>query len=198
MNREIINNNETLSDNWSPIILKDFMWFSDFWSYIGIPESQKFDDKLNYFTFMSIFCFNTEYYKSSIKYITNNNICTLDALQKHYFNYIVILFAELYSKNIISIIESPRLVYCLWWNNWWIPNKKINQDLEMLISYVINTYPLSNNCLSVLKKMKRVWYLFWTWVYQAQKIPIIWSIIRKISANKKIKQIYVNFINKIV
>jgi Glycosyl transferase family 2 len=43
-----------------------FHGFSDFSVYLGLKEDQKYQDKWNYMTFMSVFCFQTSHYQEML------------------------------------------------------------------------------------------------------------------------------------
>lgn len=174
----------------------NFMWFSDFWTYFWINEENKYQDKRNYLTFMSVFCFQTNYYQGMLKYVTKN-ICTLDELKKHYFNYILILFSQLFTERSICVIEKPRLVFCQWWNTSWKPNRKINKDVKMLMNYLRNTYVLSLNCHRMLKRMYYDSYIFWNIIYQISNIIIFNKIINYCIKNQKIKSLYIKITKRI-
>ncbi len=134
-----------------------FQWFSDFWTYLWLEETAKFEDKHNYFTFMSVFCFNTNFYQSSLQF-TQSNILDNVWLKKHYFNYILILFSKVFDSDIIWIIESPCLVFCQNNNHNRNHNKKISKDIKMLCNYIANNYALSTNAKKVLGRIRFRWY----------------------------------------
>lgn len=135
-----------------------FQWFTDFWIYLWLDEKEKYEDKHNYFTFMSVFCFETIHYKKMLQYVTKN-ICSASELNKHYFNYIVVLFSQLFSEKTICIIEKPRLVFCQADNHNWKHNKKIAKDIKMLSNYMKNTYVLPSNTLKMLDTFVFRWWL---------------------------------------
>lgn len=141
-----------------------FNGFSDFSTYIGLNEPEKFDDKDNYFTFMSVFCFDTQYYMEAYRF-TEKNVCSLDELKKHYFNYVVVLFSQLFAGRKIGVVESPALVFCQPDNHNWRPNNKISKDLYMLFSYLKRTYPVSRDWSRMLDKIAFRWWkvcnVFW-------------------------------------
>ena len=166
-----------------------FNWFSDFWTYFGLNEEEKYQDKRNYLTFMSVFCFDSNYYKEMLEYV-KVNVCSLDELKKHYFNYIVILFAQLFADKVICIVERPRLVFCQWGNTSREPNKKINQDVKMLMDYLKNTYSLPLKCIKLFKRMYFDSYLFGNIIYKIQKIYIFWVIIKSLMRNKTAISVY--------
>lgn len=134
-----------------------FNGFSDFSTYLGLEEREKEWDKHNYFTFMSVFCFETEYYQKMYKYILDN-VCEKAKLDKHYFNYVVILFSQLFSWKKIAIVESPRLVFCKVDNHWWRYNRKIIKDIKMLTTYIKKNYIISPNCKKLFKKFVFTWW----------------------------------------
>lgn len=135
-----------------------FQWFADFWIYLWLEEKEKYEDKHNYFTFMSVFCFETTYYKEMLEYVTKN-VCSKSELNKHYFNYIVVLFSQLFSEKTICVIEKPRLVFCQADNHNWKQNRKIVKDIKMLSNYVKNTYILPYNTIKLLDKFILRWWL---------------------------------------
>lgn len=135
-----------------------FEWFSDFLIYLWLNEKNEFENKHNYFTFMSVFCFNTLFYKESSEFVLKN-ICSKWDLDKNYFNYILILFSKIFSKDIITIIEQPYLVYCQPENHNWNHNSKIVKDIITLTSYVKKNYPISDNWKKTLNKFVFRWLI---------------------------------------
>jgi len=166
-----------------------FHGFSELSEYIGLPEESKYQDKWNYLTFMSVFCFNTEYYRQSKQY-TEGAILDIEGLKKHYFNYIVILFSQLSSERWICIIESPRLVFCQSANTSWEPNHKINQDIKMLMNLLKRSYALTPGCIRIFRRMYLESFIYWTLLYNLQRIPVIDTIMKKLMQNSLVKKIY--------
>ncbi len=166
-----------------------FNGFSDFSEYLWIDDTSKYQDKWNYLTFMSVFCFETGYYRQSLEY-TQNSIIDMTALKKHYFNYILILFSRLSPERIICIIEKPRLVFCQSANTSWEPNHKINQDIKMLMNYLKENYSLSPWCIKIFKRMYFESFLYGTILYKLQKIRFFDILMRKIIQNNAVKKTY--------
>jgi hypothetical protein len=102
---------------------------------------------------MSVFCFDTEYYKEKFEY-TKKNVCNLEDLNKHYFNYILILYSQLSSNDIVCLVENPSLVFSPLSNSLSRrPNKKIATDSKMMMEYFKKTYTLSKKCKKLLNKI---------------------------------------------
>ena len=164
----LILSNRTIFENPKDLEIKDtqevktlfFKGFSDFWIYLWMSEEEKYSDKQNYLTFMSVFCFDTQYYKESLQYV-NKSVCKITDLEKHYFNYIVVLFSRLFVTKIICIIESPRLVFCQSGNTSRQRNNKINKDWKMLMDYLQGTYPISQNCKKLFRRIHLESFIFW-------------------------------------
>jgi len=106
---------------------------------------------------MSVFCFNTEYYNSMLEYVIKNKIIPLHQLERHYFNYVLILFAQLFYKEKIVLILNPRLIYCQAANHNRYPHYKIWKDLKIVCTYVKHTYVFSSNTRKMLNKMLIEW-----------------------------------------
>ncbi len=189
-NRLNVNITEEASDyieNNSQILT--FNWFSNFSEYFWVDDASKYQDKWNYLTFMSVFCFETEYYRQSLEY-TQNSIIDMAALKKHYFNYIVILFSRLSVERVICIIEKPRLVFCQSANTSWEPNHKINQDIKMLMDYLKKNYSLTPWCIKIFKRMYFESFLYGTILYKLQKIHLFKIIMKRLTQNNTVKKIY--------
>lgn len=174
----------------------NFQWMSDRSIYLWLHQEEKFEDKFNYFTFMSVFCFKTEYYKNAKNYVVEN-ILSIQELNKHYFNYIVILFSKLYNSEKITIVENYKLIYCQWGNTSRQPNNKINIDLKMLLDLVWSTYSISKNTKKLLKRMYLNSYIFGSIIYKLQKIPLLWRVIVYLSRNKVAQKLYTMWVKKL-
>lgn len=162
-----------------------FQWFSEFSIYLWLDEKEKYEDKWNYFTFMSIYCFETDYYQQMLDFV-KKSICNIEELNKNYFNYIVILFSKLTPDRTICIVESPRLVFCQTDNHWWRLNKNIFDDYIFLANLVQETYQLTTGCKKFLKKNIR-----WLWMALYIYSPIINSkLIKLIKYWEHTKKIY--------
>lgn len=173
-NRQTFKNNDELIQNTiNDELIHHFNWFSNFSKYIWNTNELTFDDKHAFFTFMSAFCFNTEYYKKNYKY-TIENLYTLDKLKKHYFHYIFILFSELSDTDIVTTIISPKLVFCKVDSNSWNHNKKIVADIRMLGVYLNSKYNNSYAFVKLFNKFVREWWKFW------YLFPLIRNVLKKI------------------
>lgn len=166
-----------------------FHGFSDFWVYLGIRDELTYRDKWNYLTFMSIFCFQTEHYRTMLQYVTNN-IASIDELKRHYFNYIVIVFSQLFASKKLCLIEQPRLVFCQWGNTSWKPNRKINQDIKMLMQYLENTYNLPRECHRLFRRIYFESVIYGNFIYKIQSISFFKKLIEWLMKNEYIKWIY--------
>lgn len=147
---------EKLNNDNKNIETRDFWWFEDFSTYIWINYSwltwwQIAEDREVFFTFISVFCINNEYYKKAHHDLLNH--VTSDYLNHHYFNFSFIAFSQLYNFDIISIIESPRIIWVQKNELSRSPNKKIADDLKDEINYLRNNYVLSNWAKKCLKRL---------------------------------------------
>lgn len=106
---------------------------------------------------MSVFCFETEYFRRSYEYVTKN-VCSEKDLNAHYFHFVLVIFSRLFSSDKICLIEEPRLVFCKMDNHGWSLNKKIASDMGMLIEYLVNTYPLSKASVTRLRSFAKEWW----------------------------------------
>lgn len=166
-----------------------FHGFSDFSVYLWFNEPHKYADKWNYLTFMSVFCFKTAYYRDMLPYV-ESSVCSKEALSKHYFNYIVVLFSQLSSEKTICLIEKPRLVFCQGWNTSWEPNHKINVDIKMLMNYLSSNYQLTQNCQKMFRRMYLESLFYGSILYKLQKVPILKESFRFLRKNSIAKKIY--------
>lgn len=160
----ILSNRLVFKKDWEINIDRDnilkyvsFKWFNDFATYLWLDEKDKFEDKHNYFTFMSVFCFKTLFYKESLEF-TLKNISNEWELLKNYFNYILILYSNIFSKDIITVIENPHLVYCQAENHNRTHNTKIVKDIKELTNYVKKKYIISPSCNKTLNRFIFRWW----------------------------------------
>lgn len=134
-----------------------FHGFNDFWSYLWLSSLDSFEDKHNYFTFMSVFCFRTNYFHEAYNF-TIDSICTRESLERHYFNYILILYSQLFISEKIALIINPRLVFCQSDNHNWKHNSKITKDIKMLCDFIKIHYTLSSSTSTLLNKFVFRWW----------------------------------------
>lgn len=194
----ILSNRADLAPNEKPIDtdvdpkVLSFNWFADFSQYMWLHRHEDRWDQWNYLTFMSVCCFETAHYKEMLDYVLSN-VCNLQTLHKHYFHYALIVFSELSSDKKICIVESPRLVFCQEDNHGWKPNKKIAQDLDMLLSYLKHNYAISKDCHKLFTKISRIWW-FTCFVVPAAKdfLNTIWLT----SLNNYLSRLWRNFFKK--
>ena len=153
---------ENLNKECEKVIMKDFNWFSDFSTYIGINYSWSWKeislDREAFFTFISVFCINKEYYEFAYKTLITNYI-SKENLAQHYFNFSFIAFSQLYMYDTITVIEVPRLVWMSWNSPSWSSCKKIADDLKLEFKYLEKNYVLSYNAKKSLKKLLHPWIL---------------------------------------
>jgi len=130
-----------------------FAGFVDFAKFLGQDDPAKYVDKVIYFTFISVFCFETAYYKEMLAYI-EKEVSLPDMLKKDYFNFALVVYANLPKEKTICVVEDPRLVYVQGWaeNHSWHPNKKIPQDFKFLIDYLIRHYSLEKSAIKFFKR----------------------------------------------
>lgn len=190
----VLSNRVMTDTSYSPLSsetqsIRYFYGFSDFSIYLWLPEKEKYDDKWNYLTFMSVFCFETWYYQEMKSYVMRY-VCNYEALERHYFNYIVILFSALTATHIIAVVEHPRLVFCQWGNTSWKPNNKINIDIKMLMDFLSRTYVLSPNCKTLFRTFYRESFLYGSILYKVFQIPLLGKFLASLSRNRTLIKIY--------
>jgi hypothetical protein len=152
---------ETSFWNWEENLITD-----DWVKIISITTNNFFDllwkkeilyyDKVNYFTFISIFCFEKKHYQESYDYLKSKIDNTF--LNKHYFNFSLIGFSNLKKNDYISIIDNPKLIICESDNHWWSPHRKISRDLLHLTKFLKKQYILSISTKIFFIKMNGMWW----------------------------------------
>jgi hypothetical protein len=175
---------------WQESII-NFSGFSDFATYLWYRDKDTYH-KDTYFTFISVFCINKEYYHKSYTFL--KSILPEKYIKSHYFNFTFIWYSNLRDNDIITLINEPHLVY-YWSDNVtsWSLNCKIVKDLYDEIKFLGNTYPISTNWK---KTMKRI--VFWRWmsfyvlpiVRIICKLPILKNIYNYFS-KKHIKEMWI-------
>lgn len=107
-----------------------------------------------FFTFMSIICFEKKYFNDSLKLLINQYWENM--LSLHSFNFSFIWFSNLKEIDLISIIESPRLIKV----NSDVgrkPNMKIWNDLKLEMEFFIKKYSLNRREKKILTNIYRPW-----------------------------------------
>ncbi|MDD3663400.1 MAG: hypothetical protein PHT84_06095 [Candidatus Pacebacteria bacterium] len=61
---------------------------------------------MDYVTFMSIACFETDHYKKSLEKILKSNEISLHELKRNYFNRALIIYSNLSKKDKIALIKN--------------------------------------------------------------------------------------------
>ena len=144
------------------VIMKDFNGFQDFSTYIGINYSWTWReislDREAFFTFISVFCINKDYYLFAYKTLVENHI-SKERLSQHYFNFSFISFSQLYVTDTISVIEMPKLVWMSWNQPSWTSCRKIANDLKLEFKYLENNYTISYCAKKALKKLLHPWIM---------------------------------------
>ena len=144
--------------------LNTFHWFSDFATYVwynyqwlnwGITA----EDRDSFFTFMSIFCYKKDHFKKSYKHLIK--LIWEKKLSLHTFNFSLIAYNQLFSSDIIKVLESPRMIGLIPNVMWWTPWIHLYKDLKWEIKYLANNYYISNNCRNALKRLLYVWKMAW-------------------------------------
>ena len=171
-----------------------FNWFADFWSYIWLDEKEKYSDKVNYFSFISIFCFKTNYYKEMFDFVTKS-VCEISELNKHSFSWALIVFAQLYTNEIICLIDDLPLVYIHKdAQPSWKADSKISKDFFMFAKYLKNNYSISKNCKKILNKVAIGWRVWCVIIPAVHKLPLLGNLSSSISNNQTFKGIYYKII----
>lgn len=150
---------DEIFDGWKPKVIS-FKWMTEFCEYLWDKTELTFHDKDVFFTFISVLCINKDYYHNSYKNLINNIWYSEHELKKNYFNFSIIALSNIKTKDIVSIVLNPICVYCETNKIWWIPNKKISQDLRHLTKYISCNYPISFKCKIFFKKLNFNWYLW--------------------------------------
>ena len=137
-----------------PIDNINFKGFKEFWKYLWDSSQWTVEEKSNYFTFMSIFCFETDYFKKCLNIIKASNDFDKFRLKINYFNYIYILYSSLYDQDIISLLRN-NMVFAQSDNCWWKGNNNILEDMKWLFNFLILKYELDDNCNKLFKRIFR-------------------------------------------
>lgn len=173
--------------------LLNFNWFSDFWTYLWYKDGQTYY-KENYFTFISVFCIDKFHYKKSLHFLLNDLNISENYLKNHYFNFSFIWFCNLYVHDIITVIETPHLIYHGSDNKTsWRLNRKVVYDLYSEMRFLIKTYSICKNWRIIMKKIA-----FWWWMSlyilpvfrKICKLPILQNIYNYLS-KKHIKSMWI-------
>lgn len=171
---------------------KDFNWFQDFSTYLSINYLwlkwwQIAEDRDTFFTFISVFCINKEYYNKAHRDLLNH--VSKDYLNHHYFNFSFIAYSQLFNSDILSIIESPRMIWVQKNETSWIPNKKIADDLKDEMDYIKEHYVLSNWSKKCFKRLLYPWIMSWLLTPFRNFMKSIWLLSLYNSISKKYRKL---------
>lgn len=133
-------------DNEKKLEILPFKWMSEFSNFLWDKTRWTFHDKEVFFTFMSVFCVNSDYYKISHDNLINNILYSEDELKKNYFNFNLVALTNIKDNSNISIINNPISVYCENSNCSWTVNTKISKDLSYLINFIKKKYRIALQC----------------------------------------------------
>jgi len=177
-----------------------FNWFKEFWNYLWNNIDKTLNEKTNYFTFVSIACFETKHYHKSLQNILN--ILPLSELKQNYFNWAILIYSSLKPNNKIALIRN-KLVYAQTNNSGRNANNKIINDLKKLFSILSEEYHPTKICQRFFEKTINIRknYIYMTMLLN----PIRNSrFLKRFKNNKVTKSLYlfgcktINFIfNKI-
>ena len=167
----------------------NFQWFSDFSTYIWYKDNDVYH-KDTYFSFISVFCINKDYFHNSYKFL--KRIMSEDYIKHQYFNFTLIWYSNLRNDDIITVIKKPHLVY-YWSDNTtsWVLSLRIVKDLYSEFKFLWNTYPVSKNWKRIMKKIVFRWLvrLYLPYIKKIFSLPWLKSIY-KILAKKHIKDMW--------
>lgn len=140
--------------------LKQFYGFSDFSIFLWENYKNTHIKKQYYFTFISIFCFRTDLFTTSLSNLLKEYGWEKynDIIKKNYFNFWMISYFSLTSSEKIILLEYP-LLFAQMGNHWWKPNMKIIKDLYIFVNQLKEHYPISNSCKRFFKKMLKTWFI---------------------------------------
>ena len=158
-----------------------FNWFSDFSTYLWYSDGETYH-KDTYFTFISVFCINKDYFHNSYSFL--KSILSDDYIKSHYFNFSFIWYSNLHNNDTITVIKQPYMIY--YWsdnNTSRNLNRKIIKDLHDEMKFLWNTYPISKNWKKTMGKI-----VFWRWMSL-----YILPVVRKICKLPILKSIYSYF-----
>lgn len=161
-----------------------FKWMSEFSIYLWDKKKWTFHDKSVLFTFMSVFCVNSNYYEESFKNLIENIWYNKYDLDRNYFNFNLVALSNITKNDIISFIVAPASVYCEIDNHWWIPNKKIFKDLKYLTNFITKKYEINFLCKIFFWKLNLHWWLI------CYIVPKISSFLKKIWLFDPILKLY--------
>ena len=173
-------------DSWGELEILTFKWILEFSKYLWDKTKWTFHDKDVFFTFMSVFCINSDYYKKSYDNLINNIWYSESELKKNYFNFNLVALANVKNSDIISVVNEPICVYCEEHNHWWIRERKIYKDLSFMLKIINSIYTVPFSCKKFFFKLKlRRWgECWWNKVYigwlKLLKTLWIYNIIAKI------------------
>lgn len=163
-----------------------FKWFSSFSSFLGERLSETLIEKMDYFTFMSIACFETDHYKKSLEIILKSNMISLYDLNWNYFNRALIIYSNLQFEDRIILINNKN-VYAQADNAWWSKNKKIIDDLSWLFNNLLSQYSINNWWKLFFQKTINYWKFSFSILH-----PILQNkLVSFIKNNKITKKIYI-------
>lgn len=136
--------------------IKILKWINDFSLYISNSEQKLFKQNTDIFTFMSTFCVKKDFFKKNLDTLISQWF-TKKEIEYHYFNFALIWFAQVYSDDIIAIINSPITVLYTPNNDSWKPNIKIVKDLKILINQIKKKYTMPKDFIVFLHNMYLLW-----------------------------------------
>lgn len=168
-------------------------WFKKMATYMWTDSYDK--NKFWYeqhFTFMSVFCFETQFFKQSlIKAIGSKG---KEYIESNYFNYIYIIYSSLWENKIV-LFDADFILLHMDNSTMWRPNIKIYNDLEDLFSMINLTYSIDSNFLEFEKKISNYIYKA---MYQWQKLVPIISFLEKIWLYKTLSHLWRKYVLKTI
>lgn len=171
---------EEIVDKETKLEILPFKWMSEFSKYLWDKTRWTFHDKDVIFTFMSVFCVDSDYYKESYDNLINNIWYSEDELKKNYFNFNLITLTNIENESSIIVIDNPIFVYCDL-NHWRNPNLKIANDLKYLVKSIIIKYRIRKlNSLKFFLKLCFSWYIWSGIVPFLKKYKNLYSFIKRI------------------